>query len=135
MIITPTYHFNGDCEEALHLYQKAFDGTITALLRYKDANPQDMSIDHLSDEEKNYLYHSEMTIGPYTFRFSDSLKEVPKGQNVFIAMNYDTPEEVKKAYRILVDGGEVIYPMTKTTYCSCFVSLFDKFGIRWVLMA
>jgi PhnB protein len=55
MKITPNYHFNGNCEEALKLYEKAFNGKLLMLMHYCDANPKDMHIDNLSDKE-NPMY-------------------------------------------------------------------------------
>lgn len=40
-VITPNFNFAGQCEEAITLYQKAFDAKITCLLRYSDANKAD----------------------------------------------------------------------------------------------
>lgn len=40
MKVTPNFHFDGDCNEALKLYEKAFNGKITVLLFYRDANPR-----------------------------------------------------------------------------------------------
>ena len=50
MLITPNFHFHGDCEEAMLLYQKAFSGEITCMLRYRDANPEDYSADSRWDD-------------------------------------------------------------------------------------
>ncbi|WMM26527.1 hypothetical protein RBU61_07595 [Tissierella sp. MB52-C2] len=44
MIVTPNYHFNGNCEEALKLYQKAFNCSLIILMHYKDANPRNIFI-------------------------------------------------------------------------------------------
>lgn len=41
MIITPNLHFNGNCEEAIHLYKQAFNAEIVCLLKNTDANSQD----------------------------------------------------------------------------------------------
>jgi len=40
-IITPNFNFDGKCEEAVYLYQKAFDAEINCLLRYSDAKWED----------------------------------------------------------------------------------------------
>ena len=134
MNITPNIRFNGDCKEALKLYEKAFKGKVTLLLHFCDADPSDMTTQHLSDKEKMYVYHSEMLIGNQRFFFSDDLKETQRGQNVSIAITFDAPDDVKAAYEILVEDGVIIAPLMDTTYSSCFVSLIDKFGMRWELM-
>lgn len=134
MIITPNLHFQGECKEALKLYEKAFKGEITILLHYSDADPTDFSVDQLSVEEQEYVYHAEMLIGGQRFMFSDSFQEIPVGQNLSIVVTFDCEDEVKAAYEVLCGGGVIIHPLVATTYSSCFVSLVDRFGMRWELM-
>lgn len=134
MIITPNLHFQGECKEALKLYEKAFKGEITILLHYSDADPADFSIGQLSVEEKEYVYHAEMIIGSQRFIFSDSLQEISQGQNISIVVTFNCADEVTAAYELLVEGGVVVHPLQVTTYSSCFVSLVDRFGMRWELM-
>lgn len=134
MIITPNIRFNGECKDALNLYEKAFNGKVTLLFHFCDADPSDMCIENLSDTEKMYVYHSEMIIGNQRFFFSDDLKESRRGQNVSMSITFDNPEDVKAAYEILIEGGVAINPLMETTYSSCFGSLIDKFGMRWELM-
>lgn len=134
MIITPNLHFHGECKEALKLYEKAFNGKLTMLFHYFDANPDDFLIEQLSDKEKEYIYHAEMMIGNQRFFFSDSINEISKGQNISIVVTFDCADEVKTAYEMLKEGGLVIEPLQVTSYSSCFGSLVDRFGIRWELM-
>ena len=42
--------------------------------------------------------------------------------------------EVKKAYEMLKAEAKILVPITETTYSSCFVSLVDRYGVRWELM-
>lgn len=54
-IITPNFNFAGRCEEAIVLYQKAFDAKVGCLLRYSDANKSDWD-KKLTTEQENYIY-------------------------------------------------------------------------------
>ena len=133
MAITPNFHFNGECEQALKLYEKVFNGQITMLMHYCDAEPSDLSV-ALSDKEKGYVYHAEMIIGNQRFFFSDSLSKIPCGKNLSVLVTFDCERDVKAAYEILIDGGTKITPLTETTYSNCFASLVDRYGMRWELM-
>jgi PhnB protein len=62
LIVTPNFHLNGKCEEAIYLYEKAFDAEITSILRYGDADTRDWQTP-LTDRQKNLIYHAEMCIG------------------------------------------------------------------------
>ena len=54
MKITPTLNFGGNCREAIKMYEKAFNGKITCLISYREANdPAYMPL--LSEEQKDYM--------------------------------------------------------------------------------
>jgi PhnB protein len=134
IIITPVLNFSGQCEEAIALYKEAFDAQTTLLLRYTDANLLDWD-QHLTDAQKRLVYHAEMVIGTQRIMLSDIIDhDLTQGTAQFLTVTFDDAAGVKKAYEFLKEGGTIIYPMTSTTYSSCFVSLIDKFGIRWGLM-
>lgn len=132
--VTPNLHFNGECEKALEMYRKAFGGRLTTLIRYRDAEANDFPAEALSDEQRSYVYHAEMQIGSQRFFFSDSINKIAKGQNVSVVLTFDNIDAVKSVYDILSDGCTVIHPLCEKTYSGCFVSLADRFGIRWELM-
>lgn len=134
MRITPNLHFNGNCEEALRLYKRAFMAKVTTLLRYSDADPEDMSTECLSDKDKRLVYHAEMVIGGQRFFCSDHFEEIPCGQNLSIVITFERIDDVKASYRVLADGATIVHPLQERTYSGCFVSLVDKFGMRWELM-
>ena len=132
--VTPVINLDGHCEEAMALYEKAFGATTRFLMRYSEADPRDWNIP-LTDAQKNFIYHAEMFIGNQRVMFSDIIEfDLAKGTSLFLNITFDDAESVKKAYEVLQEGGAIIRPTKSTTYSSCFVSLIDKFGIRWVLM-
>ena len=134
VIVTPSFNLSGQCEEAISLYEKAFGATTKFITRYSDADERDWNLS-LTDEQKNMVYHAEMIIGNQRVFFSDLIDfDLSKGTSLFLVITFEDAESVKKAYEILKEGSTIVYPMKSTTYSSCFVSLVDKFGFRWVLM-
>jgi len=134
IIVTPTIHFNGQCEEAIGIYQKAFNARIGCLLHYTDRNEQDWNVP-ITKEQENYVYHSEIYIGKQRIMMGDNYEpDLNKNTSAFLTITFESSDEVKKAYEILKDGCTIINPMHSTTYSSCAVSLIDKFGVRWGLM-
>ena len=62
MQIIPTLNFGGTCREAIQMYEKAFEGKITCLITYREANdPAYMPL--LIEEQKDYVYHAELVLG------------------------------------------------------------------------
>ena len=134
MKITPTLNFGGNCREAIHLYEKAFGGKITCLVSYREANdPAYMPM--LTEEQKDYIYHSELWLGDQRIIMSDHADiEFTTCYSNFLTVMCDTKEEVQQAYAVMKEGSQTIYPMEATPYSSCRVVFVDKFGIRWGIM-
>ena len=134
MQITPTLNFGGTCREAIQMYKKAFEGKITCLISYREANdPAYMPL--LSEEQKDYIYHAELVLGNQRIIMSDHLDiEFTVCYSNFLTIMYDTKEEVQRAYEVMKAGSKTIYEMEATPYSSCRVVFVDKFGIRWGIM-
>ena len=134
VIVTPNFHFLGDCEEAINMYEKAFETKVDFILRYSDAKREDLNF-KLTEEQKKLVYHAEMKIGFQRIMLSDNItQKIIKGNNFFLTITFDTKEYVERAFNILSENGIIIAPLQSTTYSSCFSNLIDKFGIRWTLM-
>jgi len=131
--ITPNMHFRGQARQAIELYKQAFNAEVKVLFCNSDANPAD---DTVEDETQNDLvYHAEIYIGTQRVTLTDAPDDPPPNTHpVSLLVTFETAEDVKNAYEIIKDGATIIYPVQTTTYSSCFVSLVDKFGMRWELM-
>lgn len=134
MLVTPVINMSGNCEEAIHYYEEVFSTKVDFILHYSDARPEDWT-KPLTDEQKKYVYHAEMTIGNQRFMFSDIIDiEIKHGNSFFTVITLDTKEDVQKVYNALAPASTVLAPLHSTTYSSCSANLIDKYGIRWGLM-
>ena len=132
--ITPNFNFNGQCYEALKLYQEAFNGKITCLIRNGDVTWETFQR-NLPDVEKEYVYHAEMYIENQRIMMCDNLDVGYKpSASLSLTVTMDTKDDVIHAFDIMKEGCEIIYPLHSTAYSSCFVSFYDKFGFRWTIM-
>lgn len=131
--VTPNFHLKCQCKQAIELYRLAFGAEVKELLYNSDANSQDYRV---KDEgHKEFVYHAEIYIGNQRIFLSDLLDDtIPAGNTLSLVVTFEMVADVKKAYEIIKDGATLISPLTNTTYSSCFVSLIDKFGMRWELM-
>ncbi len=135
LLITPALHFKGCCEEAIRLYEEALGLVMRFVLHYEDADKRDWDVE-LSDVEKRYVYHAEGDIGPQRIMMADDVNRTFGGTEppIFLAITYDTAEEVRRAFTLMAEGGTIIYPLHSTTYSSCVGSLVDRYGFRWGMM-
>lgn len=132
--ITPNFHFNGKCEQAIRLYEQAFNARVECLLRYSDARQEDYN-KKLTKEQGNYIYHSEIYIGDQRIMLADIMDiDLKPSCALSLTVTMETKEDVIRAFDVLKGGGEIIYPIHSTTYSSCTCSLVDKFGFRWIIM-
>lgn len=121
MIVIPTLHCGGCCEEAIALYKKAFD----------------LEVDWQGkDEQTNRIYHTEARIGKQRIRLSDggAEREEIQADSLFLTVVFDTVAEVERAFNILKEGGIVIQVPHKPDFATCMSELKDKFGFKWFLM-
>lgn len=133
MLVTPTLHFYGQCEEAIGLYQKAFGLQMNYLLYYADADPQDWNFS-LTSEQRNYVYHAEAFIGKQRIMLADEIGTEAPGNTTLLTITFETDDQVKQAYETLKASGSIIQPLRTTTYSSSMASVVDRFGFRWGLM-
>ena len=133
MKIVPNLHFSGDCESAIELYEHAFKAKRTILLKGKDADPRDVD-EAVDDATAELVYHAEILINGQRIMLNDNTNALRWGTNVSLMVSFDSVEAVKEAYAVLKDGAKIIVPFKETTYSSGFVSLIDRYGVRWELM-
>ena len=122
MFVIPTFHCSGGrCAEAIALYQKAFD----------------LKIDWQGKDEKTGLiFHTEARIGNQRIRISDGGvdRDSVETNSLFLAVIFDTVEEVEEAFDILKEGGTIIQLPHKPDFATCMSEIKDKFGFKWFLM-
>lgn len=121
MVVIPTFHCGGRCAEVIALYQKAFN----------------LQIDWQSKDEKTgFIYHTEARIGNQRLRLSDggAKRDTIQANSLFLAVVFDTVEEVENIFNVLSKGGTIIQKPHKPVFASCMSEIIDKFGFKWFLM-
>ena len=106
MQIVPTLNLDGNCREAIHMYEKAFNGKISCLITYGEANDPDYT-PLLKEDQKDYIYHSELVLGDQRIIMSDLVEgdiEFQICYSNFLTVMFNTKEEVQQAYEIMKEG-------------------------------
>lgn len=118
MQVNPYLSFNGNCTEAVALYEKAFN--TKAVIEY-------------SNEEKTLVAHAEFKIGNDIIMLYDAAEEIKIGNNIMISVRFDEHElaEARSTFDILKTDGNCIMELGETSWSKCFGLLVDKFGIQW----
>ena len=131
--VTPNFHFRGDGKQAIELYKRAFGAEVKVLLCNSDANLEDcVAVD---EKQKDLVYHADIYIGEQRIILTDDPEApLPNTNPLSLLVTFESAEEMKIAYEMMADDATIVYPLQSTTFSSCFVSLVDKFGMRWELM-
>ncbi|MGL4670559.1 MAG: VOC family protein [Methanobacteriaceae archaeon] len=131
-MIEPYIVFNGNCEEAMKLYEKVFKSNDSEIMRYSDA-PEDPDF-LITDEMKNLVLHGEMTIDGTVFNFSDTYEEYIPGNIMSIAVKLDSEEEIKRIFNELKEGATIHMDIEPTFFSPMYGVLTDRFGLNWQLV-
>ena len=128
--------FNGNCEEAFHLYKSVFGGEFGYLGRFKDMPQQEGKNVESGDAER--IMHVSLPISKETLLMgSDTAGEwssgFSQGNNFSVSISTDSRQEADRLFNGLSAGGKVTMPMDKTFWGDYFGMFTDKFGINWMV--
>jgi PhnB protein len=128
-------NFNGNCEEAFNFYKSVFGGEFCYFSRFNQM-PQDEA-DNLIESDKNKVLHVALPIGNTVIMGSDCRRDQAEyfvqGNNFSISITAESKDETDKLFNELLQGGEIIMPLTHTFWGDYFGMLTDKFGINWMV--
>jgi PhnB protein len=110
-----TLLLNGQCREALELYQKAFNADVEQLVPIP------------AERKKDGIEHAEVFIKDHRFWFSDEGGEQSHGM---VAV-FDSLAQCNKAWDALKDGAKITHAPAATKWSACEASMVDRFGILW----
>ncbi|MDR1993324.1 MAG: VOC family protein [Nitrososphaerota archaeon] len=133
MKASPYLIFNGNCVEAIKLYEKAFNTKIN-YCKYKDTPPSENYPIQPGTEE--LVMHATLFLGKSTIYLCDTTPDnkTTFGKGSFACVELDSVENVKAAFEILKEGGKVFCEAQETFWNKCYAELEDKFGLKWSIM-
>ena len=136
-LVVPRILLNGQSNEALGLYQKAFGATVKQKILFVDADPTELQ--YTGEEKDNFVYYSELMIGKHMVMVTDDPDGILGNHSgarpslTGLCISFNCEEKAKAAYKILSDGAKILMPVTSNSFSIFFVTLEDKFGVVWDL--
>ena len=108
-----------NCDQAIELYQKAFDAAVDAIYR----------------NESNLIAHAEINVFGQCVAFMEQESDCIIGNTMQFCFYFNKGDEeiIKRAYYILKDGAKVELPLGSCEWSSLIFCLVDKFGVNWLL--
>ena len=128
-------NFNGNTEEAFNFYRSVFGGEFQAVVRFSDAGGESFGI---PAQDLDKIMHIALPIGGNSILMgTDSLESIGQklnvGNNVYIILDVDSPEEAEKLFDGLSEGGKVEMPLNKTEWAERYGICADKYGVQWMV--
>lgn len=130
MKIRPYLTYQGTCEEAIALYEKAFKTQATEIMRFSDIPPNPEN--QIPEGFKNLIVQAILPFGDDFIRLSDCPGELnaPESERISLAIEASV-DDVKYAFSVLAEDGRVAIPLEVTFYSPLAGVVFDKFGVMW----
>lgn len=125
-------NFMGNCEEALNMYAKIFNGNVSIVNRY------DNPAMNMPEEFRDKVLHATLDFCGIRILASDIIpndpKTVPSGSgDAALSLDVSGPDEGKRIFDQLAEGGKVGVKFEKQFWGAWHGNLRDKYGVRWML--
>lgn len=133
MQLRPYLSFQGDCADAIALYERAFGASVMEIMRFGDILGGGPPI---PEEKKENIVQATLRFGEHFIRMSDAFKDLNAALSERIAIAVEcTEEEVRRAFGVLSEEGTVDMPLQQTFFSPCYGIVVDKYGVMWNLAA
>jgi len=124
-------NFGGNCEEAFRFYEAKLDGKIMSSMKHGDSP----SASALPPGWRDKIVNASIQLGGITVMGADIPPDRFKPiRSVYLTLMIDTVEETKRILQILVDGGEILAPLSEQFFAGAFAQCRDRFGVNWMLL-
>ncbi|MCM3217203.1 VOC family protein [Niallia taxi] len=127
----PYFVLNGNGREAVEFYKNALNAEVISVQLFGDM-PQD-SEKPLPEEAKNRVLNAQLKVGNIDLMLSDNFPGMPYsvGTNVTTAIILEDPEDTKRVFAALEEGGKVKMPLQETFWSPLYGQVEDKYGFEW----
>ena len=128
-MLIPHLHFCDNCEEAIALYEKAFNTKAESIVYNRDYAPDEYP-------DNNRIAHAVMNIHGQKVFLNDRFGNKDKSLNcaVHLIVMFKSVEELLACYEFFKEESTIIDPFTKLPYSELAGNFVDKFGVQWGFM-
>jgi PhnB protein len=128
MRISPHLCFDGQCREAMQLYQSILGGTLQTMLTYGET-PMASSIDSRWHDR---IVHATLILDDIELTGVDLISgSYQRPQGFFVTLTVSGLDRGSEIFRALSHGGIIQMPFGKTFWSPGFGVFVDRFGIPW----
>ena len=130
MQLNPYILFDGNCEEALKIYEQVLGGKIEFLSKYAGSPAAEMAPPDWGDKvlhatmkfDESYIMAADAPPGHYS-----------KPQGISVSIGLKDRDRGERIFNALAEGGTIQMAFAKTFWASGFGMCVDRFGIPWMV--
>jgi PhnB protein len=132
MSFQPYLFFGGNCREAFTRYQEIFGGELTVLTTAD--MPEE---ERMPGAPEDAVMHAALISDGDLLMGSDDPTSESFGpvQGMVVSASVPNPQEAKRVFDALAEGGQVNMPLGPTSWAPAFGMLTDRFGTPWMVGA
>ncbi|RIW38924.1 VOC family protein [Bacillus salacetis] len=125
----PYLIFNGNALDALEYYKEVFEGEITDLQTFGEADYP------TPPEAEDRIIHARFKKGDLLLMASDTFpgSEVQTGSNLSLVLEFESEEEIKEVYDRLSARSKIHMELQDTFWGAKYAKVKDPYGITWDL--
>ena len=130
MQVSPYLSFNGQCEAAFELYERALGGQWGPIFRY-GGSPM---ADQVPADWQDKIMHGSINVGGLALMGADVVPasyEEPKGFS--LSVHTSDVSEAERIFHELSESGRIVMPLEQTFWAERFGMAIDRFGIPWTV--
>ena len=126
-MLIPHLHFNGNCAEAISLYEKAFNTKAETVIYNRQYN---------ASCDDDGIAHAAMKLHGQTIYLNDRFgnKSFSTDIAVHLIVIFKTTDKLLACYEILKLDSITIDPMKELAYSPLAVQFIDRYGVQWGFM-
>jgi PhnB protein len=130
MSFNPYLFFTGNCAQAFQRYQEIFGGELQVMT---NADLPE-GVEQMPGAEPQHVMHASLRVGDALLMGSDdpSGNDGPKS-GVAVAYTAQEPDEAKRVFDAVAEGGETTLEFTATFWSKGFGMCTDRFGVPWMI--
>lgn len=131
----PYLNFSGNCLEAFEFYKSVLGGKFSSVNKFSEM-PSEATVNQGHEPAPDGIMHISLPIGDSILMGSDvppDMGTVTPGNTCYVCLSPDSPDEAKRIFDGLSEGGQIEMPFDRQFWGDYFGSFTDKYGIRWMV--
>ncbi|WP_423190300.1 VOC family protein [Alkalibacterium sp. f15] len=132
--LTSYLMLDGNAKEAISFYSDVFEAKVESMELYKDW-PQEFE-ENIPEGYEDKVIHAHLTLGSSELLLADIFPGQPytPGSVITLMLDVKKVSDAEILFEKLSSNGDIIIPLSETSFSPAYAQVKDKFGIEWQIV-